>query len=545
MKYILILLLSVNLFAANWYVDKNATGLNNGTSWIDAWTSFSAINWASISAGDFIYISGGSSSKTYNEQLAPEKLGTATNRITIIAGKYSPSPSGHSGTPIITGGILFDEYSGSTNPDYVTVKGFEITGQIDFSADANTWLKGIIIDSCYVHDWGNDAKGFNVLAYVDSLIIQNCIIIDCLDADCTGETDGIHIANGSLREPNMIIIRNNYIRSMSQDPLAHNDAIQSASGDGIIIYNNIVINDSVNSPEGGGIPGIISNNDIGNDDYPPSLIFNNLFFMNGYWYPNSNQGWVYSVRHDQNGDTWAEIGPTYIVGNTFVANGPRLRGLGNDGGYAHLIVNNIMTSYCLPDAGGANNWRTGSTHGWMPVLSFGDVYGHTHVTDSIRSNLFWRQDSTNGASGDGQDPIITGTFTTGTLDYSSDFSDWIAIGGTGIFRDPLMTTAFGHLSDQGDVSPDIASNSPAIDAGEDLTYLVAHLKATYPTFPEDIIDAILVDYYGNERGADGDWDIGAVEYQGSTPPPVTKPRRIFMGFNGNILQDNNKIMAEK
>src|SRR6266496_2684466 len=57
--------------ATNWYVDNAATSANNGTSWANAWTSLSSVIWGSsgVKAGDTLYISGGSASKTYNETL--------------------------------------------------------------------------------------------------------------------------------------------------------------------------------------------------------------------------------------------------------------------------------------------------------------------------------------------------------------------------------------------------------------------------------------------------------------------------------------------
>jgi len=60
------------LQAAVWYVDKAATGANNGRSWTDAWTNFSSVVWGSagVKAGDTLYISGGSSSKVYPENLS-------------------------------------------------------------------------------------------------------------------------------------------------------------------------------------------------------------------------------------------------------------------------------------------------------------------------------------------------------------------------------------------------------------------------------------------------------------------------------------------
>jgi len=59
---IIFLFLCTITYPSNHYVDKNASGQNNGTSWANAWQSFSAINWGSIQPGDFVFISGGTES---------------------------------------------------------------------------------------------------------------------------------------------------------------------------------------------------------------------------------------------------------------------------------------------------------------------------------------------------------------------------------------------------------------------------------------------------------------------------------------------------
>jgi hypothetical protein len=86
-------------FGASWYVDNTVSGgSHNGTSWSNAWSSFATVNWSGIRAGDTVYISGGSSSKTYTELWSVGASGVSGNPITITVDALNPS---HNGTVIL------------------------------------------------------------------------------------------------------------------------------------------------------------------------------------------------------------------------------------------------------------------------------------------------------------------------------------------------------------------------------------------------------------------------------------------------------------
>ena len=127
---VLFLFLSLPLYATDYYVDNAVSGSNNsGTSWENAWTSFAAIGWNLIQPGDIVYISGGTTSKTYYETLKPRKSGTSGHRITVTKGLIAE----HNGEVIIDAqnsrNFCINLYPG---PDYLTVSYITIKNAADY-----------------------------------------------------------------------------------------------------------------------------------------------------------------------------------------------------------------------------------------------------------------------------------------------------------------------------------------------------------------------------------------------------------------------------
>ncbi len=104
MKYILAILLFFFItttcsYAATKYCGSSSAGLNNGSSWANQYACSAVFTNGSglLSAGDTIYIDGGSSGITYTNSFVIPTSGSSGNYITIKPGAASPSPSGHNG----------------------------------------------------------------------------------------------------------------------------------------------------------------------------------------------------------------------------------------------------------------------------------------------------------------------------------------------------------------------------------------------------------------------------------------------------------------
>jgi hypothetical protein len=165
-KIIILIFLCVPcVHATDWYVLKSASGSNNGTDWTNAWNEMNQITWASVAAGDTIWLGGG----TYTTQLAIAKSGTDGSRIYIKRVRTTDAvPAAAAGwnaafdAQVIINkdiGIKFPD-SGSALGSYVTIDGRIDQGiQSVMGVGATNW------NTCGI--WINNNLTGVVLQYID------------------------------------------------------------------------------------------------------------------------------------------------------------------------------------------------------------------------------------------------------------------------------------------------------------------------------------------------------------------------------------------
>ena len=221
-----------------WYVNKNASGSNDGTSLDNGWTHFSSINWNNIKSGDKLIIADG----VYNEQLQ------------IVNGQQNITISGTNKSNVILDGqnsigdgIFID---GKTKPvDYVTIKNLtfrnftwagiysdgEYTGRVS-NLTVNSCIFYDNIRSCIFYEGGdNVTNNYN-------FVIKNCYMNTPDNND--EQTDLIY-----TQYINDVTVDNCYLMVDNVAVAGHNDCFQSNDVNNCTLINNIAIQNNSKTSE--------------------------------------------------------------------------------------------------------------------------------------------------------------------------------------------------------------------------------------------------------------------------------------------------------
>lgn len=257
-----------------WYVDNARSSNGDGSSWGTAWNSFAGINWAAVQPGDTIYISGGSTSKTYYETLSVRKSGTEANPIIITKG----IAAGHNGVVLIDGqgsrntGIELDDRS------YIVVSGFKLKGFRE---------RTISIDG----GWGNPWP-YNEATASKNIVVENMdILLDVVDSSLSERGVFLQVSKNTIVRNNTIrtlewinaqtdgiysqynvnpLFENNYIVLSNAEPNGHDDCIQSVYDTDLVARGNFVWQ---NNNKTSNAQGIYATQGIGTFRY-----YNNVFY---------------------------------------------------------------------------------------------------------------------------------------------------------------------------------------------------------------------------------------------------------------------------
>lgn len=520
--------------AGTWYVRKGATGANNGTSWTNAWNELDQVQWASVKPGHTVFISGGPSGLAYTTALIPSVSGTASQPISIrtsqevghnglvsvghisIRGDWITLDGSRSSPPsqffvqdlkryvalpsessdgninlVVTNssgfGIGISENEGikvrwvavrgcgSANPANKANHGFRIY------ADGKGPLVGMEIAFCSILENGSD--GINMLSAgaAGAVSIHHCVIERSAD-------DGIQLQSGT--DVSYCLIGGRHPTTAQ----GHPDLIQTTGGGVIRIYNNILVGEV--------LTGQFLNSLIYFESRPGSLpnwfIYGNV----GYIATSLLPSYAFSF-----GVQWIEGDPTsgkyekLVLAHNTIARAPtqaislwnfwretvKVNPMVIERAY---VVNNIMWDSTLgsgPENGLA--FGVGGTSGGMQ---------YTRETFKVEYNVM----------GGHTDDVGYG-YGAGRWESPQEFNAETGFAGnTNAVPGFVDKTNFDFRLNGGD---SVARNKGAALSA----YLPSDVRSMMPDYDRDL--------YGNYRGAEGGWDMGAFEF-GSAAGPVNDPR---------------------
>jgi hypothetical protein len=504
----------------NWYVDANASGTGTGLSWNDAWKTFGEIDWTKVQAGNTVWVSGG----VYNESansgvIVLSKGGTQGFPITIKASQ----DVGHNGKIYVNGRI-------SVRANWITIDGAKSDSYAVNVIGDNTFKVPLVKDNI---NWKIDSSSVsNVAIIVTTGGIGNVFKWLEVTTGIGSEQDGIRFNLNIPYELNYDEIGYSWIHNTGQDgiilkgnsgPLhwdavkVHHSFIENIGDDGITLQPGMTVHNSVVGPSLGlnGHPdGIIGQTSLNKIRVYNNIVYNwysnmigfatvdplsadvqvygNLVYNTANWPIQTSEALIFSV------DPYYDISrPDGTLSNVVIANNTLIGG-----------SNCIQTKGICDPANFAN-----------PLSSTVTIHPkNMHIENNILYNGYGKGIYTKGWLGTGYQYAPNDLI----LDYNNIWSATKAgnrigylNGGVPYIDVNAFNSAhaiYGYSHNIG-IQPKFVSVSgldfslaiddmAAKDKGVDLSFL------GLPGIDKDLA--------GNQRGQGGIWDIGALEYTGTS-----------------------------
>jgi len=496
-------------FAANWYVDNALSTSGNGQSWSTAWKNFSNIVWGGIGIkpGDTLYISGGSTSKTYSEVMRVGIGGSSGNPIAIKPGSASSSPSGHDGLVIIDGGNARLGIWGASINGYITING-------EKNGTRNIKIQNTIIDT----------SDLSAGIYFNSVTPIKVYYVEIVTAS-SGIVATYCNRSGSQNAADKCEFAYNYIHDIqvSSGIAVNGSSVDSPTWDSVLIHHNEIQLNTKDYGNGDGADGIegssgvsVYNNKIYGQVGPHTVRQHQdmIQMMGTYWkvYNNDFYDWADA------GVSWfisGDVGHTHIWNNTFsIKDSNRI---GNNGGIRFLCAGNECPITSITDLLIYNNTFVDITGngGDVRAIRGGPWTGTTPTVTgtAIKNNIIYNC----GKAGANASIHIDASANASQSDWNVDYN-LVNAGAHGSVGLTIDGTSFTQPNGQSGVPSFVTYSEKSVLNNFHLTLAdtVARNKGT------SLSGGYAVDKDGVTRPYGVGWDIGAYEYDRPEPPRQLK-----------------------